>query len=205
MASAAALWAFGALLEAVLDDATVVSLDVGVEAMARERVSPSGLAFFDAVSRFGSPTIVAWGGVVGAALLWRRRDWRLLAPWIVAFAGFRPLELALKATVQRSRPERAPAFHNIEAFSFPSGHALAIVVGVGMTLYALFHYWQPHRWVRVALVLLGLCIVLLVGVSRVYIGAHYPSDVLGGYTAAIGWMSACVGASTVATRQKPPR
>lgn len=201
-ASVAALWAFGALHEAVLDDATVVSLDVGIEAMARERVSPAGVAFFGAVSRFGSPTFVGWTAVVGAVLLWRRRDWRLLAPWVAAFAGFRPLELALKATVQRSRPPRAPHYHDIEAFSFPSGHAIAIVVGVGMVLYTLFHFWKPAPWIRALTVLFGVCVVLLVGVSRVYLGAHYPSDVLGGYTAAIGWLSACLGSSTIAARHR---
>jgi undecaprenyl-diphosphatase len=197
-----AIWAFSALLDAVLDNATLVRLDMLVDAHIHSFETPAGLALFRVISRIGSPASMAVLGAVGAVVLAIRRERRMCVTWLAAFAGSAVLERALKVLVHRSRPAYAGAALARQSFSFPSGHAMGSFIGFGMLVYVVAAHWRMPRRIRLPLVVAACIMVLLVGVSRVYLGAHYPSDVLGGYAAAAAWMAACVGWLAVALHRR---
>jgi undecaprenyl-diphosphatase len=197
-----AIWALSALLDAVLDNATLVHLDMLADARIHSFETPAGLALFTWISRIGSPASMAVLGAIGAVVLWIRHERRLCVMWIAAFAGSAVLERTLKVLVHRSRPPYAGAALARQSFSFPSGHAMGSFIGFGMLVYVVAAQWRMSRRVRVPLVVAASIIVLLVGVSRVYLGVHYPSDVLGGYAAAAAWMAACVGGLAIALHRR---
>jgi membrane-associated phospholipid phosphatase len=93
------------------------------------------------------------------------------------------LNLLAKSAFARVRPDFWVSLLPETTFSFPSGHAMqsmAVVAGlVALT-------WRG-RW-RWPVALIGLCVVFLVGLSRIYLGVHYPSDILAGWTAALAWV-----------------
>src|SRR5437868_8268873 len=89
----AAVWAFSKLLDAVLDNATLVRLDIATDARIHARVTPGGVAFFDAVSRLGSPTSMLLLGVVGGLVLVFQRRWTVLVAWTGAYVGGGIIEL----------------------------------------------------------------------------------------------------------------
>ncbi len=193
----AAIWSFSALLDAVLDNATLVRLDVAAVNALHARATPSGLAFFNAISNAGSPramTILAIGGAIAILMAHRRT---VLITWIAAFAGSPIIENVIKRAVHRSRPPYGARYLINHSYSFPSGHSMASFIGIGMLLYVLSVSWHPPRAVRVAVFVLGATFVVLVGFSRVYLGVHYPSDVLGGFAAAAAWMAVCLSAMGV--------
>ena len=126
------------------------------------------------------PVSAALVGLLSGGLLLRghRRDAlvAVLIPVPVA-AG-----LGLKLLVQRPRPEFLLIGPEIAGSSFPSGHALFAAL-LGGVLVLLVEDWVRPWWLRRALQGAAVLMALVVGASRVYLGAHWPSDVLGGYLA----------------------
>jgi undecaprenyl-diphosphatase len=212
--SMAAIWLFASLLDAVLDNATLVRFDIAADRTVHASVTPAGTAAMQWVSRIGSPVTVTIVAVFGALELLRRARPRLLIIWIAAIGGASLLDRTLKTLVHRSRPLFAgDALRG--TFSFPSGHAMMSLTGSAMLVYVLIVIGSlPAGRRRSAVIVGGSLFVGLVGISRVYLGAHYPSDVLGGWTAAAAWVAACVAVSEVwrgrvesasSSRQVPPR
>ncbi|MEP6495100.1 MAG: phosphatase PAP2 family protein [bacterium] len=197
-----ALWAFGSLLQAVLDNQTLVRFDIATSVWVHARVTPGGLRFADIVSEVASPDIMAILGVVVAVVLWGQARRTACLAWGAAFIGGTAVQHMVKAAVHRSRPDYAAPFLSDKSFSFPSGHAMASIVGMGMLLYMLGRFWHPGRVWRLGSIVAGIAVVLLVGGSRIYLGVHYPSDVLGGYAAGTAWMAVCVSGLRVAEHQR---
>ncbi len=115
------------------------------------------------------------------------RGWRLSAVMLViSTAGGILLTTVLKEVFRRSRPEIVDSGYTAGFYSFPSGHATVAVGFYGaLALILAYHLRGPARW---AVVLLGTALVLLIGFSRLYLGVHYPTDVLAGFLAAPLWL-----------------
>lgn len=105
--------------------------------------------------------------------------WLTLGGW-----GF---NILLKQLISRPRPDLIPHLSGAGWFSFPSGHAMLapMVYGAGALLLATL---LAGRWQRVALRAMGWALVVAIGCSRVYLGVHWPSDVLAGWLAGTGWV-----------------
>jgi undecaprenyl-diphosphatase len=126
-----------------------------------------------------------------AVLVFYRRGWRLAAVLlVVSTGGSFVLTTVLKGVFQRSRPELFDAGYQASFYSFPSGHATVAVGFYGMlTVILAYRLRGAARW---AVAACGLLVVLLIGCSRLYLGVHYPTDILAGYLSALLWL-VCVG------------
>jgi undecaprenyl-diphosphatase len=120
-----------------------------------------------------------------------RRGWRLSAVLlVVSTGGSIVLTTVLKGVFQRTRPELFDSGYQASFYSFPSGHATVAVGFYGMlTVILAYRLRGAARW---AVAACGLLIVLLIGFSRLYLGVHYPTDILAGYLSALLWL-VCVG------------
>lgn len=113
-------------------------------------------------------------------MAWRaaRRDWRSVRALLVVPTGM-VLNVALKESFQRARPVMDDPLVQLATYSFPSGHAVASTVFYGMVCTLVFAHARS-RALRAAAAAMAVLMVLLVVGSRVYLGAHYVSDVLAG-------------------------
>lgn len=138
---------------------------------------------------------VAWAG-----LLWwrgRRRDAALLAAAVI---GSTLLNGILKAVFQRDRPDFWEHLVVENSYSFPSGHAMASMsLAASLAVIAWSSRW---RWPAIVL---GAVYVLVVGFSRVYLGVHYPSDILAGWCVAVLWVAIVVTVLDGASRRRAGR
>ncbi len=122
-----------------------------------------------------------------AVLVFYLKGWRLSAVLLlVSTAGGVFLTTVLKAVFRRARPEFFDSGYTASFYSFPSGHATVAVGFYGaLTLILAYRLRGFARW---AVVSGGLLLVLLIGFSRLYLGVHYPTDVLAGFLAAPLWV-----------------
>ena len=109
---------------------------------------------------------------------------------LVAAAGGGLLSVALKQVFARTRPDVVPHLVTVEGLSFPSGHSMAAAV-IYLTLGALLARFVARRPIRVYVIGISLGLTCLIGITRVCLGVHYPTDVLAGWAAGLGWALLC--------------
>lgn len=191
---AASLWTFGELAEEVLEGEPF-ELDEPVLRAARAVSSPHA----DAVFLFLSAIGFAWGVVpVDIALvlvLAARRRVRDAVFAMLALGGSALLNVVAKQAFRRERPALWESVAPEATYSFPSGHAMG-----SATLACVVVLLCWHRRERAAVLVIAGLFVLGVGLSRVYLGVHYPSDIVAGWSAALAWTLAV----HVAMRRREP-
>ncbi|PIZ43905.1 phosphatase PAP2 family protein [candidate division WWE3 bacterium CG_4_10_14_0_2_um_filter_42_8] len=100
------------------------------------------------------------------------------------------LNLLLKLIFRVPRPDISP-LEIATIYSFPSGHAMNSTVFYGSVAFLLFHFTR-HKKLAVVVTILASVLILLVGASRIYLGVHYPSDVLASYLVGLLWLLICI-------------
>jgi membrane protein DedA with SNARE-associated domain/membrane-associated phospholipid phosphatase len=202
--SLGALWLFGGIAEDVIHHDPLTQFDLTIADAFHRHASPMGVAIAKGVSLLGSPAFVAAWGLVVVGLLLVRRQPLLLGGWIAALAGGGLLDVALKQVFHRTRPTWDVPLLTARGWSFPSGHAMGSLVAYGMLAYLLSR--EVHGRRRLAVIACATLLVLLIGLSRMYLGVHYFSDVIGGYGAGAVWLAACVsGLEVVRRKPRKPR
>ncbi len=138
-------------------------------------------------SLLGSGLFVSIAASSGCVALWVAGQRRKALLLVITGIGASLLMWVLKISFHRQRPEPFFDTHLPASYSFPSGHALLsfCLYGVGA---ALFSSDQEKRSVRIAIWTFAGVLVVAIGYSRIYLGVHYPSDVLAGYLAALVWV-----------------
>jgi membrane protein DedA with SNARE-associated domain/membrane-associated phospholipid phosphatase len=199
--SLGALWLFGGIAEDVIHHDPLTQFDLTIADAFHRHASPMGVAIAKGVSLLGSPAFVSAWGLLVVGLLLGRRQYLLLGGWIAAVAGGGLLDLALKQVFQRTRPVWDVPLLTVPGWSFPSGHAMGSLVAYGMLAYLLVREAHRHGQ-RVAVIACAALLILLIGLSRIYLGVHYFSDVVGGYAAGVVWLAACVSGLEI-VRRKP--
>lgn len=138
-----------------------------------------------AATELGSATVaVAVIAAVSVVLAWKR-CWRTLAYWLAAVGFAQALVWILKMTLERARP--IAMYDGAERFSFPSGHAASSIVLYGFLAFLLAHGQRAK--VRGAIMLLAALLVGLIAFSRLYLGAHWLSDVLASLSLGTAWVA----------------
>ena len=148
--------------------------------------SSSASRFFYGVTWFGSVYATVGLAVLGSVLLfWQHKRRHVLVLWLLMVGVGLTVQVG-KRTFSRERPVEV-AYYAETGFSFPSGHS-----ATAMTLYGLLGYWLVRGRKRIRnRVLVGtgtIALILSVGFSRIYLGVHFLSDVLGGYLLGICWL-----------------
>ena len=126
--------------------------------------------------------------VVGFLLIVRKRQAALMV--LVAMLSGTLLSTVLKIGFSRPRPELVPHATAVHTASFPSGHAMLSAL-VYLTLGVLLARTQSGPRVKAYIMLVSLALTLLVGISRVYLGVHWPTDVIAGWSLGAGWALLC--------------
>lgn len=177
------------------------AMDEQLRTALHSYASPGLTRFMIAVSRFGGPSwLVSLGLVLALAFLFHR--WHRGALLIIiTLSGAGLLNTLLKQTFARTRPEAFFDYPLPLSQSFPSGHAIfAASVFGGLAVLLTDRIGSTPLQVLVWVTAVSL--ILLVGVSRVYLGVHFPSDVLAGYAVAVFWVAGVALGDRVASHRR---
>jgi len=181
---------FGLLLLLVRDGwPPLVSFDRNAvdtlnHAVAGDRVAVTVLT---GVTGLGGRTILIWLVTVSTAIMLIRRQYQLTAYMLVTGLGALALDPAIKALVGRLRPLVPSPVATAPGYSFPSGHVLDATVFYGVMLLVFLPIIPPR--LRKLATGLAIALVAAIGFSRVAIGVHYPSDVMGGWLLGVAWLA----------------
>lgn len=146
------------------------------------------------------PTIIGIAVVaILVGLFWRKvrgAAWTL--PIAIIGAGI--IIQGVKMVFHRPRPTLFHPLLHESGYSFPSGHSLISVVVYGLLGYFVMHLFKAHA-ARIAVGILTILLILLIGLSRVYVGVHFPTDVLAGWTGGLPWLFTCLAIHEWLTRR----
>jgi membrane-associated phospholipid phosphatase len=191
---AAAMRVFVEIIDDVRDHDRLAAFDQVILKRLHHEASPAGIEWAKIVSSLGSVAAFTWIGIVVAAVLMARKHRVLLAGWVSALAGGGILDWSLKVLFQRPRPSWRDPFvvYPPWSWSFPSGHAIESLLAYGMMAYLLIILMPGGLLPRILVAICAAALILTIGFSRLYLGVHYPSDILGGFTVGFGWLCVCV-------------
>jgi undecaprenyl-diphosphatase len=152
------------------------------------------------ITALGSTTVLTLicVGVIVYLLMDGKRGAALLV--LVSVAGGSLVTTLAKLAFARPRPDLVAHLVEVSSYSFPSGHAMSSAVTY-LTLAALLARFQKRRRMKAYLLAVGLTLTLTIGVSRVYLGVHWPSDVLAGWALGAAWAMLCWEAARLLQRR----
>ena len=183
-----ALFLFAWLGNEVLEGDTQ-HFDQAVRNWVHQYASAGMTRTMTAISLLGYNILILEMLIAFAVFAWLR--WRRAVAWLaVAMAGALALDTALKFAYHRTRPS---AFFGVapHSYSFPSGHALCSFCFYGVLAGLLSRRTKALSW-RIVIWTTAAILVIAIGLSRIYLGVHYPSDVIAGYLAATVWVGAVI-------------
>jgi undecaprenyl-diphosphatase len=189
-------WAFVRLADEVVEGDTH-GFDTALLLAMRDpqnRSNPFGPSWLEEAARditgLGGYAVLTLLTLATLAYLMLARKERAALLVIAAVIGGMMLSTALKMGFDRPRPDLVPYGTRVYTASFPSGHAMLSAV-VYLTLGALLARIHPRRRIKAFFLGFAVILTLLVGTSRVYLGVHWPSDVLAGWCVGAAWASLC--------------
>jgi membrane-associated phospholipid phosphatase len=165
------------------------SFDTATLLKIHESASPGLDQLMLVITHLGNPEVVV--GIFGGTMLWLWWKHRQLEAKMLAIACFGAVVLnwGLKLFFAKPRPNLWPQLITETSFSFPSGHALGSLVFYGFLSYILANQFQ-----RAAVSIHSMAIVLIaaIGYSRLYLGVHWPTDIISGYGVGFLWLTTCI-------------
>ncbi|WP_084783801.1 phosphatase PAP2 family protein [Paenibacillus sp. FJAT-26967] len=169
----------------------IAAFDLAIISAVQGLESPGWTRFAILLDKVGStafvPVITVVAGLYLYVVLKHRSELVLL---IAAIGGAALLNTILKKMFQRERPTLNIIMEET-GFSFPSGHSMAGFALYGILIFLLWKHIRSTAGRAILLVLAG-GMILVMGISRIYLGVHYPSDVLGGFLASAFWLTVCI-------------
>ena len=205
--AALAMWGFATIAQEVWEKETY-AFDTSILLYLRSLHDPLRDRVMLAFTFFGEPNLLLALSVSLGIILWVRKHRSEATTIAVTGAGALGLNILLKQLFARARPQLWERTVDVRFYSFPSGHAMISMVIYGLLGYLLGSRFPKQRWWIYSLTVI---LVAIIGLSRLYLGVHWPTDIIAGYTAGLVWLIACIyslevwkqfRASSVASEEK---
>jgi membrane protein DedA with SNARE-associated domain/membrane-associated phospholipid phosphatase len=199
--SLAVIGVFATITEGLVDSSPLTRFDVTLAARLQESATIGMLRVFNVISSLGGRGAMTLLLFAGALLYAVRRRGLEMVGWCAAFVGGAGLDAALRYVVRRSQLPFADVVLIDWGTGLASGHALGVIVGVGMLGYLLTSAIRGAA-ARTIIITLAAALVLAITISRLFLGQHYLSDASAGLAAGLVWLATCVSGLQIAQQRK---
>lgn len=191
---------FGIVAAAVVSGDRLTLLDVEIARWLRAWATPQFTTWMLVVTHLHSTTAVCVYGIVVSAWMARWRRWRAVATVAVCVVGGLALNVLVKHAFQRPRPMLDDPLLTLDTYSFPSGHVAGSTLLYGLLVVLAFRRTR-RPGARLLALVAAVVVIGLVAFTRLYLGVHYFSDVIGGLLEGVAWLALCLGALDVLWRR----
>lgn len=179
-------WGFALALE----EHHLHRFDLAIINWVQSFISPDMTSVMEFFTFMGSAIgVIAVTFITMIVMLFNKKWWET-AFFIVAVGGSKVFNSLLKWIFHRARPTIHPIITET-GYSFPSGHSMSSIVTYGMIMFFLVLFFKKAIAKLLTIIVLTL-LILFIGISRIYLGVHYPSDVIAGYSAGGTWLLVCL-------------
>ena len=199
----AAAWVFGVIAHDVVSGGPLTVLDAELAQWLHRHATPPLTMTMLAITHLHSTVAVSCYATAAAVYLLSKRRWRALVTVFVCVAGGLTLNVLMKLAFQRARPTFEHPLLTMNTYSFPSGHMAGSTIFYGLCIAWVCARTRRWRW-RVLAVLAAALVLALVGVSRMYLGVHYLSDIAAAFAEGVGWLAVCLTALQAFWRDSAP-
>ncbi|MGQ0813746.1 MAG: phosphatase PAP2 family protein [Gemmatimonadota bacterium] len=183
----AAIAIFAALASAVREGITQKFDEAALRWLAEHRSAGVDLVMLE-ITTLGTGVVLIVIVLVASLFLWLTHHRWSVYVLLLGVLGAKLFNTLLKGSFARARPSVVESITDVHSASFPSGHAMSSIVVYGSVAYLVSRLESSQRLRRTTWFLVVL-IVIAIGASRMYLGVHYPSDVIGGYLAGLAWIA----------------
>jgi len=187
MMALASLWVFAEITDEVIEKETA-AFDNSVQTAIYSFRTPALTSLMFTASFLGSKEFIFAVSIIVITVLLVKNKRKTAATYAATLLLSIGLNNLIKFLIHRDRPD-LPPLEEASFYSFPSGHSMNSLVFYGLLAYFTYHY-SKNRPLGLAAYLFAAVIVILIGFSRIYLGAHYPTDVLAGFIAGVCVLSA---------------
>jgi len=182
----------------------LVMSDLRVLNIAKAFRTPRVNQFMFFITTLGSEPVVFLGAFAAAVLLYFKGYWRRMVTLLASVVFGEALYRILKYAIERSRPPLSLSLISASGYSFPSGHAFMAVAFYGLLAYLLSREIKRKR-LKYAVILFFALLIGFIGYSRIYLGVHWPTDVLAGLAAGAAWITVFITALEIRRKFRKPR
>ena len=182
-------WIFGWMVEDLAEGDTKV--DDRLAAWLHGQATPGWTTFFENVTRLGNVSTLLVVVLLAAAVLWRKGWITELQLLVLAGVGAEIITVGLKLGFRRDRPFFSDPLASETTYSFPSGHASVSLAVYGTLGFVAARHLGSRRS-RIVALACAAALILLIGFSRLYLGVHFLTDVIAGFSIGIAWVALCV-------------
>ena len=193
LALLAAAWVFSVIAHDVVGGAPLTVLDAELAQWLHRHATPPLTATMLAITNLHSTVAISCYAMGAALYLFSQRRWRALVTVFVCVAGGLTLNVLMKLAFQRARPTFEHPLLTLNTYSFPSGHMAGSTIFYGLCVAWVCTRTRRWRW-RLLAVLAAALALALVGLSRMYLGVHYLSDVAAAFAEGVAWLALCLTA-----------
>ena len=193
---AGAIWAFAEIADEVIEGDSK-EFDESILRALRHPADPNepiGPAWLKGVARdftsLGGVAVITLFCVGSAGFLALQKKWHSVILVLVAIGGGALVSTGLKQWFERPRPSAVAHLVEVHSLSFPSGHSMLAAVTY-LTLGSLLARTTADRRLKIYILSMAVGLTVLIGVTRIYLGVHYPTDVLAGWFAGTSWALLC--------------
>jgi membrane-associated phospholipid phosphatase len=188
----AAAWLFGAIAEDVMTDDRLTQLDAELAQTLHRLATPAVTRWMVWITNLHSTIAVSCYAALATLVLMTKKSWRTLALLFAAMAGGLTVNVLMKLAFHRARPIFDHPLVTLSSYSFPSGHVAGSTILYGLAVCWVFAKTRSVPW-RAAAVVGAVAMVALVAYTRMYLGAHYLSDVGAAFAEGVAWLAICLG------------
>ncbi len=187
IAAALLIVLFSLLAVAISEHGAVVTFDRQAEIWLLDRMTPALATLFLVITQTGNEIFISVLTVYLGIIFLLQKEYALLTRLVLAAGGGGFLDLTLKVIFRRPRPDFPNVWVHPLDYSFPSGHAMMSIILYGLIATLLIRQIKFRRKRTLILVAASL-MILIIGFSRLVLGAHYPSDILAGWSVGGAWL-----------------
>lgn len=174
-----------------LKDKYLISYDAQISGFVMNYRTPALTEYFIFVTNLGD----TWGYVVAFILCtllfyWKFKSWKYVSQLALVMILALSSDLILKKIINRTRPD-IEHLVKIDTASYPSGHAMISMAFYGFLIYLIYKF-KINKTLKIFLIAFCAFLILNIGISRIYLGVHFPSDIAGGWIAGFIWVIFCI-------------